>query len=213
MNPRLEDKIVLLTGIGAGDSGRIGRGVAAACAFEAADVWAVGPGSDALAPLEGLPGIAIRVADMADSKRRAGLADDIGAIDVLINLTEIADPATNISELDEEAFDQAWASMVKAPALAIQTFLPAMGKRGGGAIINIAPPAPEATNIAYETAVAALSGFCVAFAARHDTVRCNTIRPGALTPSSLDSIAQACLYQASESGALMTGQTLALTAR
>ena len=211
MNPRLADKIVLVTGIGAGDSGRIGRGAAVACAFEAADVWATGSAQDALTPLQGLPGVAIRVADITDPHRLTALLDDIGEVDILINVTEGNAPNSAAPELDKDALDLAWATNVQASVPVIEAFLPVLLKRGG-AIINIAPPAPDdpdtGPNLAHETAAAALSGFGASLAARHDGVRCNTVRPGRLGVGSVESIAQACLYLAS--GALITGQTLTL---
>jgi NADP-dependent 3-hydroxy acid dehydrogenase YdfG len=209
MTPQLDDKIVLVTGIGAGDSGRVGRGVAVACAFEAADVWAVGAMQDALTPLQNLPGIAIRVSDAADPNRLAALRDDIGAINVLINVAADYAPNSMDPTVDKDALDVAWATTVQAPVHAIEAFLPCLLKRGG-AIINIAPPAPDNPDIAHETAAAALSGFGASLAARHDGVRCNTVRPGRLGVGSVESIAQTCLYLASESGAFITGQTLTL---
>ena len=209
MNPKLEEKIVLITGVGAGDSGRIGRGAAVACAFEGADIWAVGPAADALAPLQDLPGIAIRVADMADPNRLATLTEDIGAIDVLINITRESDPNVHDAGLNEIALDLAWAATVKAPAQAILAFLPVLLKRSG-AIINIAPPSPDTPDITHETAAAALCGFSASIAARYKNMRCNTLYPGRLGAGSVESIAQACLYLASASGADVTGQTLKL---
>ena len=211
MTPQLDDKIVLVTGIGAGDSGRVGRGGAGARAFEAADVWAVGAMQGALTPLQNLPGIAIRVSDAADPNRLAALRDDIGAINVLINVAADYAPNSMDPTVDKDALDVAWATTVQAPVHAIEAFLPCLLKRGG-AIINIAPPAPDdpdtGPNLAHETAAAALSGFGASLAARHDGVRCNTVRPGRLGVGSVESIAQACLYLAS--GALITGQTLTL---
>lgn len=207
MNPRLEEKVVLVTGIGASDSGRIGRGAAIACAFEAADVWAVGSAQDALTPLQGLPGVAIRIADITDPNRLAALRDDIGKVDVLINVTEGSAPNSAAPKLDKDALDLAWATTVQASVHVIEAFLPVLLKRGG-AIINIAPPAPDDSNLAHETASAALSGFGASLATRHDGVRCNTVRPGRLGVGSVECIAQACLYLAS--GALITGQTLTL---
>ncbi|MEM8497979.1 MAG: SDR family oxidoreductase [Pseudomonadota bacterium] len=134
--------IVLISGA----AGGIGLATANAYASSGATVIAMDlPGSplkQSIAELGELNGHVIAmegdVTCMADWQRATTFAtDNYGGIDVLVNNAGIVEPGTRIEDLGEDLFDQVIAVNVKGSFLGMKAVIPAMRRRGGGAIVNV----------------------------------------------------------------------------
>jgi NAD(P)-dependent dehydrogenase (short-subunit alcohol dehydrogenase family) len=137
----LQDKIALVTG---GSSG-IGLGVAKALAFEGCRVAITGRSqtrlNEAVADWDDTPAPLARACDVSDREQVnslfAGLADELGPVEILINNAGINVPKRMMADLDPAEFDRILAINATGTFNCTYAALPAMRKRGEGLIVNI----------------------------------------------------------------------------
>jgi NAD(P)-dependent dehydrogenase (short-subunit alcohol dehydrogenase family) len=138
----LAGKVALVTGGGRG----IGRAIALALAQQGADVAVSARRDDEIA----LVAAAIRalgrralsvVADVTDAAQvasmRAAIADELGAVDVLINNAGAAGSARFLDH-DDALWHQMLAANLTSVYYVSKAFVPAMVERGWGRVVNIA---------------------------------------------------------------------------
>jgi NAD(P)-dependent dehydrogenase (short-subunit alcohol dehydrogenase family) len=125
------------------------------------------------------------LADAADVQR---LAADVGDVDVLVNNAGIAVFAPT-AEFDVAAFDNMFASNVRAPFFLVAAIAPGMAARGHGSIVSLSSMAGGVGLVggaAYGATKASLEAMTRAWAAEYSAsgVRVNAIAPGPVyTPS------------------------------
>lgn len=181
-------KVVLVTGGGSG------MGKAAAKAFLAQDARVVlgGRRADVLkaAALELDPSgksVAIVAGDVGRKQTGAQLVqtavEKFGGLDVLVNAAGIFKPMPFLDHTEED-LDAYLGAILKGTFYTSQAAIPAMRKRGGGAIVNIgsmwASQAVAATpSSAYSAAKAGVHALTHNLAIEHgkDQIRVNTIAP------------------------------------
>ena len=185
MAGRLAGKVAFVTAAGQG----MGRGAALAFAREGAKVWATDLNAKPLDELEGKEGIRTRQLDATDESAVAKLAAEFGPVDVLFNCAGIVQNGT-ILEASVKDWDLGFTVNVKSMFLVAKAFLPAMLKKGGGSIINMASVASSMKGIpnrfVYGSSKAAVIGLTKSIAADfvRQGIRCNAIAPGTVdTPS------------------------------
>ena len=135
---RVQDKVTIVTGAGSG----IGRAVAELLHAEGASVVAVDHVASGLATLPDDGRIISIVADVsrrADDERVVAAAiERFGRIDALCNVAGIVDRLLPVGELTDEVWDRVIAVNLSGPMYAMRAAIPAMLRRGGGVIVNIA---------------------------------------------------------------------------
>ena len=192
MAGRLEGKIALVTGIGAG----IGQGVGLMFAREGATVigcdissrWAEATVETAAA--EGLDFESVHPVDLtrpADVQRYVDHAGEKhGRIDILVNAAAIAPHMATAATMDyEKEWVPTMAGEVDLVFLAVKAAWPWMTKAGGGSIVNFASVNAFRGSIntgmvahcAGKAAVLAMSRQIAIEGGPHG-IRCNTIAPG-----------------------------------
>lgn len=138
---RLDDKVAVVTGAGAG----LGRAVALRFADAGAHVIAVSLHAhelDEVRDTAARRGLAITTmpADVSDAARTAEVARDVlagyGRIDVLVNNAGII-CVKPIEETAVEEWDRVLATNLRGPFLYCKAFVPAMKAQRDGAIINV----------------------------------------------------------------------------
>ena len=181
---RLKGKRAFLTAAGAG----IGKATALAFAAEGAEVIATDLKAELLAAFKGMT---THTLDVRDSKAVAAMGEEVGPVDILFNCAGFVHHGTVISTTDEE-WDFSFDLNVKSMHRTIKAFLPAMLKKGKGAIINISSGASSVRGIpnryAYGASKAAVIGLTKSVAADYirQGIRCNAICPGTIESPSLD---------------------------
>ncbi len=136
--PRLKDKVILVTGSGAG----IGEGMARRFVSEGALVMLHDREADPLAALAAELGQDTHyvVGDLEDSSVPPRLIEEtvahFGRIDCLVNNAAVKTRG-GIEDTDEESFDRTVAVNLKAPFLLIRAAIPHFRRQGGGRILNI----------------------------------------------------------------------------
>ncbi|HEY5080558.1 MAG TPA: SDR family oxidoreductase [Bauldia sp.] len=181
---RLKGKRAFLTAAGAG----IGKATALAFAAEGAEVIATDLKAELLAAFKGMT---THTLDVRDSKAVAAMGEKVGPVDILFNCAGFVHHGTVISTTDEE-WDFSFDLNVKSMHRTIKAFLPAMLKKGKGAIINISSGASSVRGIpnryAYGASKAAVIGLTKSVAADYirQGIRCNAICPGTIESPSLD---------------------------
>ena len=134
---RLEGKTALVTG---GASG-FGAGIARRYREEGAAVTIADIDGEAAAAMAATLGCAFVVADVGDAASVAGMAAEVGELDVLVNNAGITHLPAPFEEIDEAAFDRVFRVNAKSVYLTARAFVPAMKARGTGAILNVASTA------------------------------------------------------------------------
>ena len=181
---RLDGKTAVVTAAAQG----IGRATAEALAREGAKVIATDVN---LAQLEGLASCEVRRLDVLDGAAIKALADELGAIDVLVNIAGYVHAGT-ILECEEADWAFSWNLNVGSMYRTIRAFLPAMLEAGGGSVVNMASVASSVKGVpgrfAYGATKAAVIGLTKSVAADYvgRGVRCNAICPGTVQSPSLD---------------------------
>jgi NAD(P)-dependent dehydrogenase (short-subunit alcohol dehydrogenase family) len=156
----LDGKKALVTG---GTSG-IGREVAKQLAALGAEVYVSGRdaarGAETVAEIEGAGGRGRFVAaDLADFDAIGKLAEEVGAVDVLVNNAGIFDFAPTPEE-SRANFEAMFDVNVRAPYFLTAALAPGMAGRAGGAIVNVSTMVAElgmAGSSAYGATKAALA--------------------------------------------------------
>ncbi|HEX4482361.1 MAG TPA: SDR family oxidoreductase [Solirubrobacteraceae bacterium] len=177
------------------------------------------------------------LAELADVDSVRALAEAAGEVDILVNnAAAIAVGPTR--EQDVESLDASFDVNVRAPFLLVAALAPKMAARGGGSIVNVSTMAASIGLPGlpvYSASKAALESLTRTWAAEFGSagVRVNTISPGptrsakivaapesgaeqlALTTilgrmASIEEIAQAVVFLASDSASYVTGATLAV---
>src|SRR3954469_20999158 len=133
----LEGQRALVTGATSG----IGRAVALQLARDGAEVLVHGRdaarGAEAVEDITAAGGRASFVAaDLGDAADARWLASEVGDIDILINNAGISRFGPT-AEFDVSAFDQMFASNVRAPFVLVAALAPGMAARGHGSIISV----------------------------------------------------------------------------
>lgn len=143
MGQRFAGKVALVTGA----AGGIGRATVATLVEGGARVVATdlkdAPIDETAALVEKLGGEVLTAAhdvtSWADWQRVVAEGERrFGGIDYLVNNAGIEGPITPLEEAPEAAFDQVLAVNVKGVFLGMKAVIPALRKRGGGAIVNLA---------------------------------------------------------------------------
>jgi NAD(P)-dependent dehydrogenase (short-subunit alcohol dehydrogenase family) len=185
----LEGQRALVTGATSG----IGRAVALRLARDGAEVLVHGRdaarGAQTVEEIIAAGGKAsFLAADLGDAADVEWLANEVGDVDVLINNAGIALFGAT-AEFDVSAFDNMFASNVRAPFLLVAALAPAMAARGRGSIVSVSSMAGGVGLVggaAYGATKASLEAMTRAWAAEYSAsgVRVNAIAPGPVyTPS------------------------------
>lgn len=186
MTGRLAGKRALLTAAGQG----IGRATALAFAAEGAEVWATDLDPAKLSDLAAeASGLHTRVLDVLAEEEIAGLAAELGALDVLFNCAGHVHHGT-VLETSDRDWDFAFRLNVRSMFWTIRAFLPAMIAAGGGSIVNVASVVGSVKGVpnrfAYGATKGAVVGLTKSVAADFigKGIRCNAICPATIhTPS------------------------------
>ncbi|MQG87498.1 MAG: glucose 1-dehydrogenase [SAR202 cluster bacterium] len=191
--PRLKDKVAIITGAGSRSDG-VGNGKATAILFarEGAKVVLVDQeierAEETLADIESEGGIASVIeADVTNDSDCKYVVDvsikRYGHLDILDNNVGNSFRETVI-EIDPDTWDDIMALNVKSMMLMSRHSIPHMVNSGGGSIINIASISGVRASkaVAYTTSKAGVIGLTIAMAADHgpEGVRVNAISPGAV---------------------------------
>jgi 2-dehydro-3-deoxy-L-fuconate 4-dehydrogenase len=188
MSGRLAGKTALVTAAGQG----IGRATALAFANEGATVWATDI-NDALLKTLGndQPSLRTRRLDVRESNDIAGLAAELGTLDILFNCAGFVHHGT-ILDCAESDWDFSFDLNVKSMYRTCRAFLPAMLQAGKGSIINMSSAASSVkaapNRFVYGSSKAAVIGLTKAIAVDfiRQGIRCNAICPGTVHSPSLE---------------------------
>ncbi|GAA2214278.1 SDR family oxidoreductase [Nonomuraea monospora] len=184
-------KTALITGSGA--IGGLGHATAKVLATGGANVIITGTdperGARVVADVRAGAAGTVRFipADLADPRAVQQLAEDAGAVDILVNNGGVV-PFSATTEQDLDAYDAAFAVNVRAPFVLVARLAPKMAAGGGGSIVNVSSTAaalgmpPMAVYGATKAALESLTRTWAAeFAASN--VRVNAVAPGPMTTS------------------------------
>ncbi len=151
-----------------GATGGIGQAIARAFAREGATLLLSGRRLDVLEPLADELGAQAIACDLADREQVASLAEQAGALDVLV--ANAALPASGVlTELSQEEIDKMLEVNLRAPVALARALAPGMIERGRGHLVFISSLAGKATSPAssiYSATKFGLRGF--ALGARED---------------------------------------------
>jgi 3-oxoacyl-[acyl-carrier protein] reductase len=190
---RLRGKVALVTGSATG----IGRATALEFAREGADVVVNYSRSEAEAKQTQADCAALNVRallvradcakedDVKDMVARA--VDELGGVDILVNNagTTRFVPLPEIDELDDSDWDRIFQLNVKGAFYATRACVPAMRRRGGGLVVNVASVAGltgAGSSIPYAVSKGAMITLTKSLAkALAPDIRVNAIAPGIVT--------------------------------
>jgi NAD(P)-dependent dehydrogenase (short-subunit alcohol dehydrogenase family) len=183
---RYAGRVAIVTGA----AGGIGRATAKRLAAEGASLLLAdlaGPGlEDAARTVRGAPGVETLAVDVSredDVKRMVEAAvARFGGLDLLVNNAGIEGVVAPIEEFPVEAFDRVLAVNARGVFLGVKHAAPALKRRGGGAIVNVASVAGlqgDPSVIAYIASKHAVIGITrsAAIALGPHRVRVNSVCP------------------------------------
>ena len=185
MDLKLNGKRVLITG---GSRG-IGRAAAAVLAAEgcdlvlaARDAAALAEAADAIRAAHGVRVETVAV-DLSTDAAARSLAEQAGAVDVLVNNAGAIPPGSLLS-VDDDTWRRAWDLKVYGFLSLTRAVYPGMKARGGGVVVNVIGAAGEKFPPGYVAGAAgnaALMAFTKAIgrSAPSDNIRVVAINPGA----------------------------------
>lgn len=201
MTGRLAGKVAVVTGAGSvGDGWGNGRATAVAFAREGARVLAVDRDRDALEATlalvdEGLDGstdggtVEAHLADVTDSRQVAATIataeDRFGGLDVLVNNVGGSHHG-GVGELDEDAWAAQLDVNLSTAYLGCRHAIPALRRRGGGAVVNVASTSglrwTGSPQVGYAAAKAGVVQLSRVTAVQYapEGIRVNTVVPGQL---------------------------------
>ncbi len=226
--------MALITGVGR--VGQIGHAVARGFGSAGAKLVIAGRDAGGLADRAeefAGEGFAVRpvAGDLAgpDIARRAVAAAEqqFGGLDVVVNVAGGLGNYGSALDLAPEQLDRELAINIKTTFFVSQAAIPALRRRGGGAIVNFASVAvvkPQSQMAAYIAAKSAVAGLTRALARefRDDGVRVNAVAPGLMKTADnlaqlkdakvrwveLEDLVSAVLYLASDEASAVTGEIL-----
>lgn len=142
MQMQLKDKVAIVTGAASG----FGEGIARRFADEGAAVVVADVTQDAgRAVAESLPRAIFVKCDVSNSADMKALVEaceaEFGGLDILVNNAGITHKRQPMLDVPEEEFERIYAVNVKGIYLGAIHGVPALRKRGGGVILNIASTA------------------------------------------------------------------------
>ncbi|MCP5370835.1 MAG: SDR family oxidoreductase [Hyphomicrobiales bacterium] len=179
-----DGKVVIVTGAARGIGAATARAFAAAGARVAAlDLRGVGPD---------LPAAAVHAVDVADraavDAAVAAVERDLGGVDVLVNNAGIGH-AASLETLADDAWERSLSVNLGGPFNCLRATVPALRRRGGGAVVNVASIAAHRMSYHggpdYTAAKSGLLGLTrhAAFELAVHDIRVNAVCPGpVLTP-------------------------------
>ncbi|GLZ47311.1 dehydrogenase [Actinomycetospora sp. NBRC 106375] len=193
MTGRLADKVAVVTGAGSvGDGWGNGRATAVAFAREGARVLAVDRDREALDATLALVETGTVTAHVADvtasdevAATIAAAEDRLGGLDVLVNNVG-GSRAGGVAELDEEAWAAQLDVNLSTAFLGCRHAVPALRRRGGGAIVNVASTSglrwTGSAQAGYAAAKAGVVQLSRVTAVQYapEGIRVNTVVPGQL---------------------------------
>ena len=177
-----------MTGAGRG----IGRALAVGLASEGVDVVLVARSRDELEGTAALVSTSATVipADLGDLAQVEAVAEQAGAVDLLINNAAVPGPLAPTATLDPADFARSVAVNVTAVAALTIRLLPGMLERGWGRIVNLSSGAAQVPGFmiggnAYTTTKVAVEGHTANLAAElaGTGVTANVYRPGTVDTS------------------------------
>lgn len=184
MGNRLANKTAFVTAAGQG----IGRAIAELFAAEGASVVATDINANALATLRDCR---TRVLDVRNPMQVLEVAEDIGAIDILVNCVGFV-ASGSILETTESEWNTSFDLNVTSMYRLIRAALPGMLEQRRGSIINISSVASSIKGVpnrcVYGATKAAIIGLTKSVAADFvaQGIRCNAICPGTVATPSLE---------------------------
>ncbi|MFP6774127.1 MAG: glucose 1-dehydrogenase [Alphaproteobacteria bacterium] len=184
---RLQDKVAIVTGAGAGFGGGIARRFAEEGAHVIVNDINATNADVVVADIRNNGGSAICVAGDVSSDGDtaalvAGAVEAFGGLDIMVNNAGVPQRNMPMEEVPEGAFDQIFNVNVKSLYWAAIHALPEMRKRGGGAFVNTSSTAalsPRAGLVWYNASKGAVNtitkGMAIELAG--DNIRVNAICP------------------------------------
>ncbi len=193
-----KDKVVIITGSGAGIGRQLAEELAALGAKLVINSTKEATGAETLRRVKAAGADAIFVqADVSKPEDAAKIKDEalkaFGRVDVLFNVAGIVLGGT-IWDTTVEDFDRTMAVNVRGTLLMMQEIVPVMQKQGGGAIVNTASIVATKglkNRVAYSASKGAVLSMSRAVASElvRENIRVNVVSPGTtLTPSLEDRI-------------------------
>lgn len=139
---RLKDKVAIVTGAASG----FGEGIARTFAEEGASVIVAdideAAGQSVADSLSGSRFVACDVTQSEDVAKTVAAAETLfGGVDILVNNAGTTHARKSMLDVTEEEFDKVYATNVKSIYLGALHGVPALQRRGGGVILNIASTA------------------------------------------------------------------------
>jgi|MGYP001312255347 3-oxoacyl-[acyl-carrier protein] reductase len=184
---RLQDKVAIVTGAGAGFGGGIARRFAEEGARVVVNDINTVNGESVVADIRNNGGTAIFLtgdvsSDTDTAALVAGAVLEYGGLDIMVNNAGVPQRNMPMTEVSEDAYDQIFNVNVKSLFWAARHAIPEMRKRGGGAFVNTSSTAalsPRAGLVWYNGSKGAVNNITkgMAIELAGDNIRVNAICP------------------------------------